>query len=578
MYLRQASALAARRATAGSVRRLATGKDVKFGVEGRALMLQGVDMLADAVQVTMGPKGRSAILEQTYGVPRITKDGVTVAKSIEFKDKFHNMGAQLVRQVASKTNDAAGDGTTSATVLTRAIFREGCKAVAAGMNPMDLRKGIKLATDHVVNVLSDISKPISTKEEVAQVGTISANSETEIGDLIASAMERVGNEGVITVQDGKTLDNEIEVVEGMKFDRGYISPYFVTDNKTQMCEMENPLILIVERKVSTISSIIPLLEATVKSQRPLLIVAEDVDSEALATLVVNKLRAGIKVCAVKAPGFGDNRKATLQDLAVLTGGQVISEEVGLKLEDATPDHCGTCKLVKVSKDDSIILDGAGARDGIEERCSLLRESIARVKSDYEKEKLEERLAKLHSGVAVIKVGGSSEVEVGEKKDRFVDALNATRAAVSEGIVPGGGSALLWASRQLEATKASCANMDQKIGVEIIEKALRMPVHTIAMNAGVEGAVVVGELLKTEDPQWGHNAATGEYCDMIQAGIIDPTKVVRTALVDAQSVAALLMTAEAMVTDLPEEEAPAPPMGGGGMGGGMGGMGGMPGMM
>lgn len=555
------------------IQRNASGKVVKFGVEGRALMLQGVDMLADAVQVTLGPKGRNAILDQSFGAPKITKDGVTVAKHIEFKDRFQNMGAQLVRQVASKTNDEAGDGTTTATVLTRAIFSEGCKAVAAGMNPMDLKRGAQLAVDEVVRVLEEISRPINTKEEIAQVGTISANGEREIGDLLSEAMERVGKEGVITIQDGKTMANELDVIEGMRFDRGYISPYFITDNKAQTCEFEKPLILLMEKKISTLQSIVPLLESVVRSQRPLLIISEDVESEALATLVVNKLRGGIKVCAVKAPGFGDNRKATLQDLAVVTGGMVISEELGLSLEKVTEEHLGSCAKVKISKDDTIILNGFGDKAAVEERCELIRESMERSTSDYEKEKLQERLAKMVGGVAVIKVGGGSDVEVGEKRDRIVDALNATKAAVEQGIVPGGGVALLWASRKLGEIKLKCTNMDQKIGVEIIERACRAPVRAIANNAGFEGSVVVGELLKTESANIGFNAQTGEYVEMIQKGIMDPTKVVRTALVDAFSVSGLLMTTEAMVADSPDED-----KNGGGMPPGMGGMGGMGGMM
>eukprot|EP01040_Poterioochromonas_malhamensis_P000260 gene260-272_t len=554
-------------------KRFASGKVVKFGVEGRALMLQGVDLLADAVQVTLGPKGRNAILDQSFGAPKITKDGVTVAKHIEFKDRFQNMGAQLVRQVASKTNDIAGDGTTTATVLTRAIFSEGCKAVAAGLNPMDLKRGAQLAVDKIVDVLGNISRPISSKNEISQVGTISANGEKEIGDLLSEAMERVGKDGVITIQDGKTLVNELEVIEGMKFDRGYISPYFVTDNKAQTCEFDNPLILLVEKKISSLQSIVPLLENVVRSQRPLVIIAEDVESEALATLVVNKLRGGIKVCAVKAPGFGDNRKATMQDIAVITGGQVISEELGMKLETVTEEQLGTCSKVKISKDDTIIMNGAGDKGAIDERVELIRESISQTTSDYEKEKLQERLAKIVGGVAVIKVGGGSEVEVGEKRDRIVDALNATKAAVESGIVPGGGVALLWASRQLAGVKDKCENMDQKIGVEIIERACRAPIKAIANNAGHEGSVIVGELLKKESYEIGFNAQTGEYVDMIQNGIMDPTKVTRTAVLDAFSVAGLLMTTEAMVADLPEEDKPAA----GGMGG-MSGMGGMGGMM
>lgn len=455
--------------------------------------------------------------------------------------------------------------------LSLCIYSEGCKAVAAGMNPMDLKRGAQMAVDKVVKVLDGISRPISTKEEIAQVGTISANGDRQVGDLLAEAMERVGREGVITVQDGKTLNNELEVIEGMKFDRGYISPYFITDNKAQTCEFDNPLLLIVEKKISSLQSIVPLLESVVRSQRPLLIIAEDVESEALATLVVNKLRGGIKVCAVKAPGFGDNRKATLQDIAVMTGGQVISEELGMKLENVTEEQLGSCGNVKITKDDTIIMNGFGEKKNIEERCQLIRESIDATTSDYEKEKLQERLAKLGGGVAVVKVGGGSEVEVGETRDRIVDALNATKAAVEQGIVPGGGTALLWASRQLADVKSQCVNMDQKIGVEIIERACRAPVRAIANNAGFEGSVVVGELLKNPTHDNGFNAQAGEYVHMIQAGIMDPTKVVKTALVDAFSVSGLLMTTEAMVADLPEEEKPSNPMGG------MGGMGGM-GMM
>mmetsp|Transcript_3516 Transcript_3516/g.5199 ORF Transcript_3516/g.5199 Transcript_3516/m.5199 type:complete len:576 (+) Transcript_3516:52-1779(+) len=552
-----------------------SGKDIKFGVDGRAAMLKGVNLLADAVQVTLGPKGRNAIIAQPYGAPKITKDGVTVAKSIDFEDAFENMGAQLVKSVASKTNDVAGDGTTTATVLARAIYNEGCKAVAAGMNPLDLRRGIQLAVKSVTENLDKISKPISSKEEVMQVGTISANADTEIGQLIADAMERVGKEGVITVQDGKTLDNELEVVEGMKFDRGFISPYFITNPKTQTVELENPMILLVEKKVSNLQQLVPLLESTIKSQSSLLIVAEDVESEALATLVVNKLRAGIKVCAVKAPGFGDNRKATMQDLAILTGATVISEETGMKLEETQPHHLGSCKRLTVTKNDTVVLDGAGEKSLIDERSGFIRDSIETTKSDYEREKLQERLAKLSGGVAVIKVGGASEIEVNEKKDRVVDALNATRAAVEEGIVPGGGKALLHCSTLLDSVADEAVNMDQRIGVEIIQRALRAPISTIAMNAGEEGAVVVGELIKEGVPVgMGFDAQNGVYTDMFEAGIIDPTKVTRTGIVDAASVAGLLTTSEAMIVDKPAPEGGAggPPMGG------MGGMGGMPGMM
>jgi chaperonin GroEL len=525
-----------------------------------------------ALQVTLGPKGRNAIIQQPYGPPKITKDGVTVAKSIDFEDPFEDMGAQLIKSVASKTNDLAGDGTTTATVLARAIYSEGCKAVAAGLNPQDLRRGIQLAVDSVVKTLGEISRPISSKEEVSQVGTISANSDSEIGNLIADAMEKVGKEGVITVEDGKTIENELDVVEGMKFDRGYISPYFITDAKTQNCELENPLILLVEKKVSNLQQLVPLLESVIKTQSSLLIIAEDVESEALATLVVNKLRAGIKVCAVKAPGFGDNRKATMQDIALLTGGTVISEDIGLKLEEVKPEHLGRSKKVSISKNDTIIQDGKGDKEFIEERCELIRNSIETTKSDYEREKLQERLAKLSGGVAVIKVGGASELEVQEKKDRVVDALNATRAAVEEGIVPGGGKALLYCSTKLDAVAESAANMDQRIGVQIIQRALRTPLATIAKNAGEEGAVIVGELIKDGvDVNWGFDAQKGEYVDMIKAGIIDPTKVPRTGLLDAASVAGLLTTSEAMIVDKKVE-------GGGGMPPGMGGMGGMGGMM
>jgi len=554
---------------------MAKGKEIRFGVEGRAAMLKGVDLLADAVQVTLGPKGRNAIIAQPYGPPKITKDGVTVAKAIDFEDNFEDMGAQLVKSVASKTNDVAGDGTTTATVLARAIYREGCKAVAAGMNPLDVNRGIQMAVNKVVETLGEISRPITSPEEVKQVGTISANNDAEIGGLISDAMERVGKEGVITVQDGKTIEDELEVVEGMRFERGYISPYFITDPKTQICELENPLILLVEKKVSRIQQLIPVLESVIKGQQSLLIIAEDVESEALATLVVNKLRAGIKVCAVKAPGFGDNRKATMQDLAILTGGTVISEELGMKIEEVTPDMLGTAKLIKVTKNDTIVLDGAGDKPLIEERCELLRSGIESTKSEYEREKLQERLAKLSGGVAVIKVGGSSEVEVNEKKDRVVDALNATRAAVEEGIVPGGGKALLYCSTKLDEVAANAPNMDQRIGVEIIQRALRAPLSTIAMNAGEEGAVVCGELTKADTPiEMGFDAQNGVYVDMFAAGIIDPTKVTRTGIIDAASVAGLLATSEAMIVDMPESDGGGggPPMGGGGMPGGMGGMG------
>ncbi|KAL3359915.1 hypothetical protein AABB24_016420 [Solanum stoloniferum] len=543
-------------------------KDIRFGVEARALMLQGVEQLADAVKVTMGPKGRNVVIEQSWGAPKVTKDGVTVAKSIEFKDKIQNVGASLVKQVANATNDVAGDGTTCATVLTRAIFAEGCKSVAAGMNAMDLRRGITMAVDSVVTNLKSRARMISTSEEIAQVGTISANGERVIGDLIARAMEKVGKEGVITIQDGKTLLNELDVVEGMKLDRGYISPYFITNQKNQKCELDNPLILIHEKKISSVNAVVKALELALKRQRPLLIVAEDVDNEALATLILNKLRAGIKVCAIKAPGFGENRKAYLQDLAILTGGQVITEELGLNIENLEFEMLGTSKEATISKDDTVILDGAGEKKSIEERCELIRSTIEQSTSDYDKEKLQERLAKLSGGVAVLKIGGASEAEVGEKKDRVTDALNATKAAVEEGIVPGGGVALLYAARELD--NLTTANFDQKIGVQIIQNALKTPVHTIASNAGVEGAVVVGKLLDQDNLDLGYDAAKGEYVDMIKAGIIDPVKVIRTALVDAASVSSLLTTTEAVVVELPKDEKESPAMGGG-MGGGMGGM-------
>lgn len=498
---------------------------------------------------------------------------MTVAKSIDFEDPFEDMGAQLIKSVASKTNDVAGDGTTTATVLARAIYAEGCKAVAAGLNPLDLRRGVALAVDKVVATLEEISRPITSKEEISQVGTISANSDEEIGTLISDAMERVGKEGVITVQDGKTLENELEVVEGMKFERGFISPYFITDAKTQTCILEDPMILLVEKKVSSLQQLVPLLESVIKSQSSLLIVAEDVDSEALATLVVNKLRAGIKVCAVKAPGFGDNRKSIMQDIALLTGGTVISEETGMKLEEVQPSHLGHCKKVEIDKNNTVILDGAGDAESLTERVDLIRHSIETTTSDYEREKLQERLAKLSGGVAVIRVGGASEVEVGEKKDRVVDALNATRAAVEEGIVPGGGKALLYCSTLLdEVAEKEASNMDQKIGVQIIQRALRAPLTTIAKNAGEEGAVVCGELTKDgTDLAMGFDAQNGTYTDMFQAGIIDPTKVTRTGIVDAASVAGLLTTSESMIVDKPSEGGGAPGMPPGGMGG-------MPGMM
>jgi len=565
-----------RRATRGSALREAVSqrgyaKDLRFGVDCRNSILAGVDRIADAVQVTLGPKGRNVVIDQPYGGPKITKDGVTVAKNIDFKDKFLNVGASLVKQVANTTNDIAGDGTTTATVLTRAIFSEGCKAVAAGMNPMDLKRGIDLAVAAVVEELKAKAKMISTTEQIAQVGTISANGDTSIGELIARAMEKVGKEGVITVAEGKTLENELEVVEGMKFDRGYISPYFATNPKTQKCELENPFILLFEKKISGLNTILPILETVLKMQRPLLIIAEDVESEALATLIMNKLRAGVKVCAVKAPGFGDNRKANLQDIAVLTGAQVISEDLGMKLETMDVSMLGSAKKVSISKDDTIVLDGSGEAGSIEERCEQIRDSMENSTSDYDREKLQERLAKLSGGVAVLKIGGASEIEVNEKKDRVTDALNATRAAVDEGIVPGGGTALLFASKVLASLKT--ANFDQKVGVDIIANALKVPCKTIVNNAGEEGSVVVGKLLELQaagDANIGYNAATSEYVDLIKAGVIDPVKVVRTALMDAASVAGLMTTTECMIVEAVDPSADSAARMGGmpGMGGGM----------
>lgn len=543
-------------------------KDLRFGVECRAGILAGVDKLADAVQTTLGPKGRNVVIEQAYGSPKITKDGVTVAKSIDFKDKLQNVGASLVKQVANTTNDIAGDGTTTATVLTRAIYAEGCKAVAAGMNPMDLKRGIDAAVKTVVENLKSQAKMITSSDEIAQVGTISANGDKEVGDLIARAMEKVGKEGVITVAEGRTMENELEVVEGMKFDRGYISPYFQTNAKTQKTEFENAFILMYDKKISGLNTILPLLEQVLQQQRPLLIIAEDVESEVLATLIMNKLRAGVKVCAVKAPGFGENRKANLQDMAVLTGGTVVSEDIGLKLENVDLSMLGQAKKITITKDDTIMLDGAGTTEGIEERCEQIRDAMESSTSDYDREKLQERLAKLSGGVAVLKVGGASEVEVNEKKDRVTDALNATRAAVDEGIVAGGGTALLYSSKVLD--RLEMENFDQKVGVDIIKHALKVPCKTIATNAGEEGAVVVGKLLES-DGSIGFNAATGKYENLIKAGVIDPLKVVRTALVDASSVASLMTTTECIVTTEPEPpSAPTAPD----MGGGMGGMGGM----
>ena len=543
-------------------------KEVKFGSDARARMLAGVDVLADAVRITLGPKGRNVVLDKSFGAPRITKDGVAVAKEIELADKFENMGAQMVKEVASKTNEEAGDGTTTATILAQSIVQEGGKAVAAGMNPMDLKRGVDLAVEKVIATLVKSSKTVSTSEEVAQVGTISANGETDIGEMIAEAMKRVGNEGVITVEEAKGLETELDVVEGMLFDRGYTSPYFVTNADKMNCEMENPFILIHEGKLSGLQPMLPLLEQVVQASRPLLIIAEDIEGEALATLVVNKLRGGMKVAAVKAPGFGDRRKAMLEDLAVLTSGQVISEDLGIKLENITMDMLGTAKKVIITKDETTVVEGAGKKKDIQSRCTQIRNQIEETSSDYDKEKLQERLAKLAGGVAVIRVGGATEVEVKERRDRVDDALNSTRAAVEEGVVAGGGSALLFATRSL--AKITGENDDQRVGVDIVRRALQSPVRQIAENAGHDGAVVAGKLLEQKDTNRGFDAQKGEYVNMIKAGIIDPTKVVRTALQDASSVAGLLITTEAMVTDIPEKKDPmagAPDMGGmGGMGG------------
>ncbi|MBC7584681.1 MAG: chaperonin GroEL [Tardiphaga sp.] len=546
-----------------------SAKDVKFGRDARERILRGVDILADAVKVTLGPKGRNVVIEKSFGAPRITKDGVTVAKEIELKDKFENLGAQMVREVASKTNDVAGDGTTTATVLAQAIVREGMKSVAAGMNPMDLKRGIDLAVGKVVADLKARSKPVAGTSEIAQVGTISANGESEIGNMIAKAMEKVGKEGVITVEEAKGMESELDVVEGMQFDRGYLSPYFITNPEKMQVELENPYILIHEKKLSNLQALLPVLEAVVQSGRPLLIIAEDVEGEALATLVVNKLRGGLKVAAVKAPGFGDRRKAMLEDIAVLTKGEMISEDLGIKLENVTLPMLGEAKRVTIDKDNTTIIDGAGEADAIKGRVEQIRAQIEITTSDYDKEKLQERLAKLAGGVAVLKVGGSTEVEVKERKDRVDDALHATRAAVEEGIVPGGGTALLYATKALEGLKG--ANDDQTRGIDIIRRALFAPVRQIAANAGHDGAVVSGKLLEGNDDKIGFNAQTDVYENLVLAGVIDPTKVVRTALQDAASVASLLITTEAAITDLPADDKG----GAGGMpGGGMGGMGGM----
>ena len=547
-------------------------KDVRFNIDARNRMLKGVNILADAVKVTLGPKGRNVVIDKSFGSPRITKDGVTVAKEIELEDKFENMGAQMVKEVASRTNDEAGDGTTTATVLAQAIVKEGMKAVAAGMNPMDLKRGIDLATANVVAAIKAASRPVTDSAEVAQVGTISANGETEIGRQIADAMQKVGNEGVITVEENKGLETETDVVEGMQFDRGYLSPYFVTNADKMVADLEDCLILLHEKKLSSLQPMVPLLEQVIQTQKPLLIIAEDVEGEALATLVVNKLRGGLKIAAVKAPGFGDRRKAMLQDIAILTGGQVISEDLGMKLENVGMDMLGTAKKISITKDETTIVDGHGVKAEIEARVAQIRQQIEDTTSDYDREKLQERVAKLAGGVAVIRVGGMTETEVKERKDRVDDALNATRAAVQEGIVVGGGVSLVQAAKKLQGIEG--ANADQNAGIAIVRKALEAPLRQIAENAGVDGSVVAGKVRESDDPKFGYNAQTDEYGDMFKFGVIDPAKVVRTALEDAASIAGLLITTEAMVADRPAKE-------GAGAGGGMpdmGGMGGMGGMM
>ena len=542
-------------------------KDVKFSTEARDKMLRGVDILANAVKVTLGPKGRNVIIDKSFGAPRITKDGVTVAKEIELSDKFENMGAQMVREVASRQNDHAGDGTTTATVLAQAIVREGAKSVAAGMNPMDLKRGIDLAVEAIVADLKKNSKKVTSNAEVAQVGTISANGDASVGAMIAQAMEKVGNEGVITVEEAKTAETELDVVEGMQFDRGYLSPYFITNADKMVAELEDPYILIHEKKLSSLQAMLPILEAVVQTGKPLLIIAEDVEGEALATLVVNKLRGGLKIAAVKAPGFGDRRKAMLEDIAILTGANMIAEDLGIKLENVTIEMLGRAKKVRIEKENTTIIDGIGAKADIEARVNQIKAQVEETTSDYDREKLQERLAKLAGGVAVIRVGGATEVEVKEKKDRVDDALNATRAAVEEGILPGGGVALLRALSTVDALKTE--NDDQRTGVEIVRKAISSPARQIIENAGDDSAVIVGKLLESKDYGFGYNAQTGEYVDLIKAGIIDPTKVVRTAIQDAASIAGLLITTEAMIAELPKKD--SAPMGGGG---GMGGMGGM----
>ncbi len=540
-------------------------KEVKFSADAREKLLRGVDILANAVKVTLGPKGRNVVIEKSFGAPRITKDGVSVAKEIELEDRFENLGAQLLREVASKTNDKAGDGTTTATVLAQSIVKEGAKAVAAGMNPMDLKRGIDMAVAEAVKDLEKRSKKIKTSEEVAQVGTISANGEKEIGQMIASAMQKVGNEGVITVEEAKTADTELEVVEGMQFDRGYLSPYFITNAEKMVTELDDPYILLHEKKLSNLQAILPVLEAVVQSGKPLLIISEDVEGEALATLVVNKLRGGLKVAAVKAPGFGDRRKAMLEDIAILTAGQVISEDLGIKLENVTLAMLGRAKKVTISKENTTIVDGNGKKKEIEARVGQIKAQIEETTSDYDREKLQERLAKLAGGVAVIRVGGATEVEVKERKDRVDDALNATRAAVEEGIVPGGGSALLRAKKAVEKLKSD--NSDIEAGIKIVLRALEAPIRQIAENSGVEGSIVVSKVLESKSDTFGFDAQSEEYVDLVAAGIIDPTKVVRTALQDAASVASLIVTTEALIADLPKPASGAPQMpGGGGMGG------------
>ncbi|HEX2653406.1 MAG TPA: chaperonin GroEL [Xanthobacteraceae bacterium] len=540
-----------------------TAKDVKFSVEARDKMLRGIDILANAVKVTLGPKGRNVVLDKSFGAPRITKDGVTVAKEIELEDKFENMGAQMVREVASKTSDTAGDGTTTATVLAQAIVKEGVKSVAAGMNPMDLKRGIDVAVDALIADLKKNSKKVTSNDEIAQVGTISANGDAEIGRFLADAMRRVGNEGVITVEEAKSLETELEVVEGMQFDRGYISPYFVTNADKMRVEMDDPYILICEKKLSGLTELLPLLESVVQSGRPLLIIAEDVEGEALATLVVNKLRGGLKVAAVKAPGFGDRRKAMLQDIAILTGGTAVSEDLGIKLESATLNMLGRAKKVMIDKENTTIVNGAGKKSDIEARINQIKIEIEDTTSDYDREKLQERLAKLAGGVAVIRVGGATEVEVRERKDRVDDALHATRAAVEEGILPGGGVALLRAGKALDRLNAE--NSDQKTGIDIVKKAISWPARQIAINAGDDGSIIIGKILEGSGYGFGYDAQTGEFGNLIQKGIIDPTKVVRTALQDAASIAGLLVTTEAMVAEIPKKQPPMPAMPpGGGM--------------